>query len=95
MEGQKIWASILAGIKSQISSSTFKTWFAGSFVLDYKKNDGENLLIVGVKNNFLKEQVETRYQPIIDKTVKKNGFLQTRVIFVVSKNDRQEVWGKN
>src|SRR3990167_776250 len=95
MEGQKIWASILAGIKSQISSSTFKTWFAGSFVLDYKKNDGENLLIVGVKNNFLKEQVETRYQKIIDKTVKKNGFLKTRVIFVVSKNDRQEVLGKN
>src|SRR3989338_8380014 len=65
MEGQKIWASILAGIKSQISSSTFKTWFAGSFVLDYNK------------------------------TEKKNGLLQTREFFVVSKNDWQGVLEKN
>lgn len=87
MEGQKLWNNILVGIKSQISSSTFKTWFLGSFVLDYKKNDDKNLLIVAVKNNFLKEQVETRYRPIIAQVAKERGFAGVEVVFVVSQKE--------
>lgn len=95
MSGQKIWASILSGVKEQVSSSTFKTWFAGSFVLDYKEKGNRNLLVVGLKNNFLKEQVETRYAPIIEKAAKKKGLDQTEVVFIVTKEKNSETLGRD
>lgn len=85
MSGQKIWTNILSGVREQVSASTFKTWFAGSFVLGYKERGERNLLVVGLKNNFLKEQVETRYIPLIEKAAKRKGLRATEVVFVVAK----------
>ncbi|MCR4324702.1 MAG: chromosomal replication initiator protein DnaA [Candidatus Curtissbacteria bacterium] len=84
MNGQKVWASILSGVKSQVSSSTFKTWFSGSYVMDFREEESRRLLVVGVKNNFLKEQVETRYQTVINDIIRKKGFSDCEVTFVVS-----------
>lgn len=85
--GQKIWGDILASIKSQISISTFKAWFLGSFVLDYKLVENKKLLIIGVKNNFLKEQVETRYLPMIFEAKNKHGLDNVEIVFVVANKD--------
>ncbi|MBI2327124.1 chromosomal replication initiator protein DnaA [Candidatus Curtissbacteria bacterium] len=96
MEGQKVWNTIISDIRSKMSSSTFRTWFGGASVLDYSfaESGEKKLLIIGVRNNFLKEQIETRYRPIITETVKKRGFEKTEVIFVVSKNNGEETNGK-
>ena len=85
--GQKLWSEILAGIKSQVSLSTFKTWFSGSYVIDFKKTEGKNILIIGLKNSFLKEQVEGRYSPVITEVKNKKGYLDLEVIFVVSQRE--------
>ena len=92
MSEQKVWANILAGVKSQVSSSTYKTWFLGSFLLDFKKGDDKNLLIVGVKNSFVKEQIETRYIELISNVSKKAGF-SGEVLFVVSKVEKNKAAG--
>jgi len=84
MEGQKVWNTILTAVKEQVSSSTYKTWFSGSYALDYKKNCEKNLLIIALKNNFLKEQVETRYLPIISEIAKKKATGKVEVVFVVA-----------
>ena len=84
MEGKKIWKDILSGVRSQVSHSTFKTWFSGSYVLDFKTNTQKPTLIVALKNSFLKEQVETRYKPVIKKIIEKNGARRIEVIFVVA-----------
>lgn len=89
MNGQKIWSGILAGLKLKVSSSTYRTWFGGSHVLDLKKSDGRNLLVIGVKNNFIKEQVETRYYPLICELAEKGG-LSGEVIFVVSTTEHNK-----
>lgn len=94
MNAQKVWASILAGVKSQVSSSAFKTWFAGSFVLDLKKTGSRDVLVVGLKNNFLKEQIETKYFPVVAEAAKIKGLVNTDVIFVVS-NSPKETSPKN
>lgn len=86
MDGQKIWASILGGIKTLVSASTFKTWFAGSFALESQ----ENLLVVGVKNNFIKEQLENRFLPIILASAKKNGFSQVKITFRMARREETE-----
>lgn len=84
MEGKKIWNNILSGVRSQVSHSTFKTWFSGSYVLDFKTNTENPTLIVALKNSFLKEQVEARYKPVIKKIIDKNGTRHLEVIFVVA-----------
>ena len=84
MEGQKLWNNILTAFRAQVPGSTFKTWFSGSFALDYQKNQDKNLLIVAVPNNFIKEQVETRYQSTLENLAKKSGFSGVALAFVVS-----------
>ncbi|OGD83916.1 hypothetical protein A2165_00325 [Candidatus Curtissbacteria bacterium RBG_13_40_7] len=84
MDGQKVWNNILSTIKEQVSLSTYKTWFAGSYALDYKKNCEKNLLIIALKNNFLKEQVETKYLHTISEIAKKKADDKVEVIFVVA-----------
>ena len=85
-DGQKVWGAILSGIKSQVSSSTFKTWFAGSYVLDFKQGESQKLLVVGVKNSFIKEQLETKYLAVINGIKDSRGFTNVEVVFVVSQN---------
>lgn len=87
MSGQKIWASILSDLKTQVSASTFKTWFSGSSVLDFKEGASGGVLVVGVKNSFLKEQVETRYLSVIEKVAKKKG-LDMAIAFEVLKEEK-------
>ena len=81
--GEKIWSSILGSVKSQLSASTFKTWFSGSYVAQFTKGENKNVLTVAVRNNFLKEQVETRYLPIIAKVKKEKGFGDVEITFAV------------
>lgn len=87
-DGQKVWGDVLSTLKTQVSASNFKTWFSGSFVLDFKKNEDKNLLIVAVKNNFLKEQIESRFYSSISQIVKDKGVEKTEIIFVVSQKEQ-------
>ncbi len=84
--GQKVWASILDSVKQQVSSSTFKTWFAGSYALEQKKTGSRSVLVVELRNNFIKEQLKTKYGALIRQITSEKGFLETDVIFVVTKN---------
>lgn len=90
MDGQKVWNTIITTIKSQVSAATFRTWFSGTFVLDYKKSEGRDFLVVGLKNNFMKEQLSHRYLPMIEDIVKEKGFGRTEVVFVVAKNENSK-----
>lgn len=87
MEGQKVWSNILSGIKLQVSSSIFKTWFLGSYVVDYKQEESERMLVVGVRNNFLKEQVEKRFKEVVEGVAKEKGFSNVNVVFTVSEKE--------
>lgn len=90
-DGKKVWGDVCSRIKSQVSTSTYRTWFSGSFVLDSKQEEGKTLLVVGVKNNFLKEQIENRYKDIVVKAFLDCGFKETSAIFVVAQKDITKV----
>lgn len=89
METQKIWADILSNIKQQVSSSVFKTWFLGSKALELKQNNEGNLLVVGVSNNFLKENLEKRFSETISTIGKKHFKSNFEVIFVVNSSSEK------
>jgi len=93
-DGQKLWGDILSQVKSQVSPSNFKTWFAGSHVLEFKNSEDKKLLMVGVKNSFLKEQVEARYKPIISEIKESKGYRDLEVVFVVAQKEVKPVLNK-
>ena len=93
MTDQKVWSGILAGVKSQVSSSIYRAWFSGSFLLETKKSGPKDILVVATKNNFLKEQLETKYLPMVVETAKNNGLANCEIIFVVSRPQVQEKTG--
>lgn len=81
----------MAGVKSQLLASTFKTWFLGSSVIGFRQLEDEDVLTVGVGNNFLKEQLETRYLSIISKIKEEQGLDKLRIIFEVSQRKEKAV----
>ena len=92
-DGQKIWGVICADIKSQVPASTYKTWFSGSFVLNFRQTAVEKQLVVGVKNNFIREQIEAKYIEVVNTIKAKRGFGGVDVVFAVAQNLQTQ--GKN
>lgn len=91
MESQKIWSDILSDIKSNVSTSVFRTWFFGSRALEFKNGTEKKLLVVGVKNNFLKEHLEKRFLPVISQAAQNRTKSQVDVVFVVSSVSEEKV----
>lgn len=90
MDGQKLWNNILIGVKSQLTASSFKTWFAGSQVLDFQKKGEKDLLLVAVKNNFIKEQLEKKFSETIRQIAREKGFTNLELLFVVSNQPKKD-----
>lgn len=91
MESQKIWAGALSEIKDLLSSSSYRTWFGGTALLEHKKeNDESDLFVVGVRNNFIKEQLQTKFLNTIESAVKKRGISKPKLVFVVAKQENRK-----
>ena len=82
-DGQKIWNHIISSAKVQLSTSVFKTWFAGSYVSDFKVEGGGGVLTIALRNSFLREQVEKRYLPTLYKIKEGKGFGSIELVFTV------------
>ncbi len=89
-DGHKVWGAILSSIKSQVSSSIFKTWFTGSSVLEFKASRAQKILVVAVKNSFVKEQLETKYKQTLDEVKKDAGFGDLEILLVVSQKTSKD-----
>lgn len=87
--GQKVWGEVLSDLKISVSASNFKTWFLGSYVVDFKKGENSDVLTIGVKSSFLKEQIERRYQDTINQILARRK-VSINVNFVVGQPDRVE-----
>src|SRR3990167_5496287 len=68
--GQKVWGDVLSALRLSVSASSFRTWFSGSYVVDLQEREEKKILVVGVKNGFLKEQIERRYLSIINEQLR-------------------------
>lgn len=87
MEGQKVWSNLISNFKLKVSPSVFKTWFAGCYVMEFKKNTDKNLLVVGVKNSFVKEQIEKRYLETLVQIANEKNILNLEIVIVVSQKE--------
>ena len=64
-----IWQAVLGEIELTVSRANFATWFMNTRLLRYK----DDVLIIGVPNVFIKQQLEKKYSPLILELLEKNG----------------------
>jgi chromosomal replication initiator protein len=86
-----LWQAVLGEIELSVSRGNFVTWFKNTRLLRYK----DDVLVVGVPNVFIKQQLERKYDSLITETLQKNGIQPSRIEYkihsgVVPKKSEEE-----
>ncbi len=64
-----LWQAVLGEIELSVSRGSFVTWFKNTHFIKYK----EGVLVIGVPNIFVKQQLERKFNELITDVLKKNG----------------------
>lgn len=65
----KLWQAVLGEIELTVSHGSFITWFKNTRLLRHK----DDVLVIGVPNVFIKQQLERKFNQLIADTLAKNG----------------------
>ena len=74
-----LWQAVLGEIELSVSRASYVTWFKNTQLLRQK----DNVLVVGVPNVFIKQQLERKYNQLIVDTLIKNGVSPDRVDYKI------------
>lgn len=74
-----LWQAVLGEIEVSVSRASFVTWFKKTRLLRYK----DDILVVGVPNVFIKQQLEQKYNQLIVDTLSKNGIKPDKVEYKI------------
>ncbi|NBU34337.1 chromosomal replication initiator protein DnaA [bacterium] len=80
MQNSNIWQAVLGEIELGVSRGSFVTWFKNTQLL----RADSSLVIIGVPNIFIKQQLERKYADTIKEILAKNGVTATRIEFKIS-----------
>lgn len=64
-----LWQAVLGEIELSVSRASYITWFKNTRLLRQK----DNILVIGVPNVFIKQQLEHKFNQLITDTLNKNG----------------------
>ncbi len=79
MQDDSLWQAVLGEIELSVSRASFVTWFKNTRLLRYK----DNVLVIGVPNVFIKQQMERKFNQLISDTLAKNGVTPDRIEFKI------------
>ncbi len=74
-----MWQAVLGEIELSVSRGNYVTWFKNTHMLRYK----DNILVIGVPNVFIKQQLERKYSELIADTLAKNGVTPEAIEFKI------------
>lgn len=74
-----LWQAALGDIELSITHASYVTWFKNTRLLRYK----DGVLVIGVPNVFVKQQMERRYSQLISETVNKVGVQPDKIEFKI------------
>jgi len=74
-----LWQAVLGEIELSVSHASFVTWFKNTRMLRHK----DNILVIGVPNVFIKQQLERKYNQLICDTLAKNGVSPDKVEYKI------------
>jgi chromosomal replication initiator protein len=79
MQESSLWQAVLGEIELSISRGNFVTWFKNTQLIRYK----DDVVVVGVPNIFVKNQLERKFNDLIVKVLAKNGIRPQRVEYKI------------
>ena len=74
-----LWQAVLGEIELSVSHGSYITWFKNTRLLREK----DDVLVVGVPNVFVKQQMEQKFNQLVTDTLKKNGIRTKRVEYKI------------
>ncbi len=74
-----LWQAVLGEIEVTIPRASFATWFKNTTLLKSDPNE----VVIGVPNVFTKQQLEEKYQSLLQKTLDKNGVKPQKITFTI------------
>jgi chromosomal replication initiator protein len=89
-----LWQAVLGEIELSISRGNFVTWFKNTQLIKNK----DNVVVIGVPNIFVKNQLERKFNDLVLEVLKKNGVDPEKIeykihtgIMPVLRNDDEDV----
>lgn len=79
MQENALWQAVLGEIELSVSRGNFMTWFKNTKLIRSK----DNIVVVGVPNVFVKNQLERKFNDLILKVLAKNGLKPERVEYKI------------
>ncbi len=76
---ESVWQAVLGEIELTVSRANFATWFMNTRLLRYR----DNVLVIGVPNVFIKQQLERKYNDLILDILSKNGVAPERIEYKI------------
>lgn len=88
MQESTLWQAVLGEIELSVSRGNFVTWFKNTRLI--QNEDG--VVIVGVPNIFVKNQLERKFNELVLQTLRKNGIELVRLEYKIQleRNPKKE-----
>src|SRR6056297_522894 len=92
-EMEHIWNQTLNEIKDKLSNPSFKTWFSNTKPVDMQ----DNILLIKIPNDFIKDWIETRYNQLITNVIQNLTDTNLKCRFYTEEDlkDKEKKEGKN
>lgn len=79
MQQDALWQAVLGEIELSVSHGNFVTWFKGTCLVKHS----DEVIIIGVTNIFIKQQLEKKYGKVIAETLAKNGLVAKQIDYKI------------
>jgi len=74
-----LWQAVLGEIELSVSRGNYITWFKNTQLVQHS----DELVIIGVPNIFIKQQLEKKFNDVFVETLKKNGIAPERIEYKI------------
>lgn len=74
-----LWQAVLGEIELSVSRASYVTWFKNTQLIKHK----DDVLVVGVPNVFIKQQLERKFNQLISDTLSRNGINPKRIEYKI------------
>jgi len=80
-----LWQAVLGEIELSVSRGNYLTWFKNTELVQHS----DELVVIGVPNIFIKQQLEKKFNNVFVDTLKKNGISPERIEYKIVATQRQ------
>lgn len=79
MDSASLWQAVLGEIELGVSQGNFVTWFKNTRLLKVS----DQRVVIGAPNIFIKQQLERKFNDLIDQTLRNNGVEPTAIEYKI------------